>query len=60
MGSASTNLKCGLGGFEGRRFAFGDVVNFHDTTPNPTTISAPTTTATTRSTISSTSRRKFA
>ena len=35
MGSASTNLKCGLGGFEGRRFAFGDVVNFHDTTPNP-------------------------
>ena len=23
MGSASTNLKCGLGGFEGRRFAFG-------------------------------------
>lgn len=35
MGSASTNLKCGLGGFEGRRFAFGDAVNFHDTTPNP-------------------------
>ncbi|MEE1479981.1 MAG: biotin-dependent carboxyltransferase family protein, partial [Slackia isoflavoniconvertens] len=35
MGSASTNLKCGLGGFKGRRFAFGDAVNFHDTTPNP-------------------------
>ena len=35
MGSASTNLKCGLGGFQGRRLEFGDEVAFHDTTPNP-------------------------
>ena len=35
MGSASTNLKCGIGGFEGRTLKKDDVVPFNEITPDP-------------------------
>lgn len=35
MGSASTNIKCGIGGFEGRTLRKGDVVPFNEAHPDP-------------------------